>query len=116
MCHSPTDAAPKFLWKLEICQSLFRGLASSQRQTATRKWVLTLSVHIERPDNSICGTIAKTINVVPLSVIGVLAMMTEKARKTSVKSKHLPNYDYFAIIPSCSYFTMLTKNPSTGLV
>ena len=67
MCHSPTDAAPKFLWKLEICQSLFRGLASSQTQTATR--ALTLSVHIERPDNSICGTIAKTINVVPLSVI-----------------------------------------------
>ena len=43
-------------------------------------------------------------------------MVTETARKTSLKSKHLRNCDCFAIIPSCSHFTMLTKNPATGLV
>ena len=47
---------------------------------------------------------------------GVLAMMTEPARKTSLENKHLRNCDYFAIIPSCSHFTMLTKNPAPGLV
>ena len=47
---------------------------------------------------------------------GVLAMMTEAARKTSLKKKHLRNCDYFAIIPSCSHYTMLTKNPATELV
>ena len=46
----------------------------------------------------------------------VLAMMTETARKTSLKNKHLRKCDYFAIIPSCSHFTMLTRNPATGLV
>ena len=47
---------------------------------------------------------------------GVLAMMTATVRKTSVESKHLRNCDCFAIIPSCSHFTMLTKSPTTGLV
>ena len=47
---------------------------------------------------------------------GVLAMMKEPARKTSLEKKHLHNCGYFAIIPSCSHFTMLTKNPATGLV
>ena len=47
---------------------------------------------------------------------GVLAMMTEPARKTSLEKKHLHNCGYFAIISSCSHFTMLTKNPATGLV
>ena len=46
----------------------------------------------------------------------VLAMMTEMARETSLKNKHLRNCDYFAIIPSCSHFTMLKKNPANGLV
>ena len=43
-------------------------------------------------------------------------MMKETARKTSLKNKHLRNCDYFSIILSCSHFTMLTKNPVTGLV
>ena len=43
-------------------------------------------------------------------------MMTETARKTSLKNKHSRNCDYFAIIPSCSHFTLLTKNPANGLV
>ena len=43
-------------------------------------------------------------------------MITETARKTSLKNKHLRNCDYFAIIPSCSHFRMLTKNRATGLV
>ena len=43
-------------------------------------------------------------------------MMTELARKTSLEDKHLYDCDYFAIVPSCSHFTMLTKNPTTGLV
>ena len=38
--------------------------------------------------------------------LGVLAAITETARKTSLKNKHLRNCDYFAIIPSCSHFTM----------
>ena len=46
----------------------------------------------------------------------VLAMVTETARKTSLKNKQLRNYDFFAIIPSCSHFRMLTKSPETGLV
>ena len=41
-------------------------------------------------------------------------MMTEPARKTSFENKHLRNCDYFAIIPSCSHFTMLAKNRGTG--
>ena len=49
-------------------------------------------------------------------VQGVLAMMTEPARKMSLENKHLRNCDYFAIISSCSHFKMLTKNPATGLV
>ena len=52
----------------------------------------------------------------PSSHYGVLAMMAEPAIKTSLESKHLRNYDYFAIIPSFSHFTMLTKNPATGLI
>ena len=47
---------------------------------------------------------------------GLSAMMTETARKTPLKNKHLRNCDYFTIIPSCSHFTMLTMNPATGLV
>ena len=43
-------------------------------------------------------------------------MMTEPVRKTSLENKHLRNCDYFAIIPSCSHFKMLTKNSATGLV
>ena len=43
-------------------------------------------------------------------------MMTVMARKTSLENKHLRNCDYFAIISSCSHFTMLAKNPITGLV
>ena len=43
-------------------------------------------------------------------------MMTEPARKTLLENKDLRNCDYFAIFPSCSHFTMLTKNPETGLV
>ena len=62
-------------------------------------------------------------------------MMTEPARETSLlsdvyfkfdlltlsdfyfkKNKHFRYCDYFAIIPSCSHFTMLTKNPATGFV
>ena len=41
--------------------------------------------------------------------------MTETASKTSLKNKDLCNCGYFAIIPCCSHFTMLTKNPATGL-
>ena len=37
-------------------------------------------------------------------------MMTATKRKTSVKNKHLRNCNYFAIVPSCSHFTMLAKN------
>ena len=43
-------------------------------------------------------------------------MITETARTASLKNKHFRNYGYFAIIPSCSHFTMLTKDPATGLV
>ena len=43
-------------------------------------------------------------------------MMTATARKTSLENLHLRNCDYFAIIPSCSHFTMLANNPTTGLV
>ena len=41
-------------------------------------------------------------------------MMTATARKTSLENKHLRNCDCFVIIPSCSHFTMLAKNPTTG--
>ena len=41
--------------------------------------------------------------------------MTKPARKTSLENKHLHICDYFAIIPSCSHFTMLTKNPAISL-
>ena len=60
--------------------------------------------------------VVKTVISVVLHRLGVLAAMTETARKTSFKNEHLRNSDYFAIIPSCSHFTMLTKNPVTGLV
>ena len=43
-------------------------------------------------------------------------MITARAKKTSLENEHLCNYDYFAIIPSCSHFTMLAKNLTTGLV
>ena len=43
-------------------------------------------------------------------------MITARAKKTSVENEHLCNYDYFAIIPSCSHFTMSAKNLTTGLV
>ena len=52
--------------------------------------------------------------IIAISVF--LAMMTEPARKTSLENKHLRNCDCFAIIPSCSHFTILTKNPATGFV
>ena len=42
-------------------------------------------------------------------------MMTATARKKSLENEHLRNCDYFAIFPSCSYFTMLTENPTTAL-
>ena len=38
-------------------------------------------------------------------------MMTETARKTSLKNEHLRYCDYFAVIPSCSYFTMYNEEP-----
>ena len=41
-------------------------------------------------------------------------MITATARKTSLEIKQLRNCDYFAIILSCSHFTMLAKNPTTG--
>ena len=42
--------------------------------------------------------------------------MTETTKKkTLAKNKHMRNYDYFAIIPSPSHFTMLAMNPTTGL-
>ena len=41
-------------------------------------------------------------------------MMTAAARKMSFENRHLRNCDYFAITPSCSQFTMLAKNPTTG--
>ena len=34
----------------------------------------------------------------------------------NTKNKHLRNCDYFAVIPYCSHFTVLTKKPATGLV
>ena len=43
-------------------------------------------------------------------------MMTATARKMSFESKHLRFCDYFALIPSCSHFTMLEKNATTELV
>ena len=43
-------------------------------------------------------------------------MMTATARKMSFESKHLRFCDYFALIPSCSHFTMLERTPSTELV
>lgn len=36
-------------------------------------------------------------------------MMTAMARKTSPEAEYLPNWDYFAVIPSCSHFTMVAK-------
>ena len=53
--------------------------------------------------------VSNTINT-DIKKKGVLAMMTEPARKTSLKNKHLRNCDYFAIIPSCLHFTMLKKS------
>ena len=38
------------------------------------------------------------------------------ARKASFENKNLRNCDYFSIVPSCSHFTMLTKNAKPGLV
>ena len=46
---------------------------------------------------------------------GALEMMTATARTMSLENEHLRNCDYFAIMPSCSHFTMLTKNGTTGL-
>ena len=43
-------------------------------------------------------------------------MITTRAKKTSLENEHLRNYDYFAIIPPCSHFTMLAMNLTTGLV
>ena len=46
----------------------------------------------------------------------LLATMTmAMARKMSLENKDLCNCDYFAMILS-SHFTMLVKNPITGLV
>ena len=41
------------------------------------------------------------------------ALATIMARQTLLENKHC---HYFAIIPSCSHFTMLARNPTTGLV
>ena len=41
-------------------------------------------------------------------------MMTATARKTWLENKHSRNCEYFAIIPSCSHFTMLAKNSTNG--
>ena len=41
-------------------------------------------------------------------------MMKATARKTSLENKRLRNCHYFAINPSCSHFTKLAKNPTTG--
>ena len=43
-------------------------------------------------------------------------MMTEPERKASLENKHSRNCDYFAVIPSCPHFTILTKNSASGLV
>ena len=48
--------------------------------------------------------------------IGSFSINEGAGKKKSLENKHLRNCDYFAIIPSCSHFTMLTKNPATGLV
>ena len=42
-------------------------------------------------------------------------MMTATARKKLLENKHLRSCDYFAIILSCSHFTMFAKNATTGL-
>ena len=41
-------------------------------------------------------------------------MMTATATKTTLENKHLRNCNYFALTPSCSHFTLLAKNPTTG--
>lgn len=33
-------------------------------------------------------------------------MITARAKKTSLENENLCNYDYFAIIPSCSHFNV----------
>ena len=43
---------------------------------------------------------------------GLLAMITEPARKTSLENKHLRNRDYFALIPS-SVFAFYNVNEET---
>ena len=44
-------------------------------------------------------------------------MMTARATtKTSLANKYLRNYDYIAIIQSCSHSSMLVKYSVTGLV
>ena len=45
--------------------------------------------------------------------LATLATIMATARQTSLENEHC---HYFAIIPSCSHFTMLARNPTTGLV
>ena len=45
--------------------------------------------------------------------LAALATIMATARQTSLENEHC---HYFAIIPSCSHFTMLARNPTTGLV
>ena len=45
--------------------------------------------------------------------LAALATIMAAARQTSLENEHS---HYFAIIPSCSHFTMLARNPTTGLV
>ena len=43
-------------------------------------------------------------------------MKTATTRKTSIESKHLPDCDYFVIIPSRSHSTMLARYAKARLV
>ena len=45
--------------------------------------------------------------------LAALATIRTTARQTSLENEHS---HYFAIILSCSHFTMLARNPTTGLV
>ena len=44
-----------------------------------------------------------------------LAMATTTAKKTSLESRYLYNFDYFWVILSCSNYTMLAKHATTRL-
>ena len=45
--------------------------------------------------------------------LAALATIMATARQTSLENEHCY---YFVIIPSCLHFTMLARNPTTGLV